>query len=464
MLSKTFRVPLILVLILVLAAAPLASRAQSPVNLRIFVGLGTGTDEKQRNDQDALAKVWNDQHPDIQIKFEYNDYATSREVLLTQVAAGNVPDIVGPVGIGGLNSTGDLWADLSSYIEKDKAELKLDDLEKATLELYQLNGKDIAIPLGVYPSFIFANKDLFEAAGAALPPTDYNNGKPMYEGRLWDMESVRQLAIKLTQDKNGNFADEASFDPNNIAVYGFADIDIDMRGYAQLFSPGHAGVAPDGKTAIFNDPAYVEAMQWRHDAIFKDHFFPDASAQKVLTNAQTTNTFASGKVAMYYAHTWALDAIKDVSFKWVAGVAPVAPNGKLTARINADTFAILDKSPNKDAAWQVLKWLTSSEIASKACVIYGCLPARLSARSAWENEIKSTFPDLDLNVVYGAIPYLDVINSEAPMPNYNQAWDATNQFFSALDSDASLDVKAALDKFNTQEQAIFDGKAPASGS
>jgi multiple sugar transport system substrate-binding protein len=436
------------------------ANAQSVTNIRIYVGLGTGTDDNQRQAEDALAKEWNDANADIQIKFDYNDYSSARDVLLTQNAGGNSPDIVGPVGIGGLNSTGNLWADLSTYIQQDKAELNLDDLEPATLQLYQLGGKDIAIPLGVYPSFMFVNKDLFSQAEATLPPTDYNDGKPMYEGKLWDMEAVRQLAIKLTQDKNGVFADEADFDPQNIAVYGFADIDIDMRGYAQLFSPGHAGVADDGKTAIFNDPTYVQAMQWRHDAIFKDHFFPDASAQKDLTNAGTTIGFSNGKVAMYYGHTWALDALQGVNFKWAAAVAPVAPNGKMTARINADTFAIMDKSPNKDAAWKVLKWLTSSAVASKACAIYGCLPARQSARADWEKQIKTNFPDLDLNIVYGAIKYLDNPNSEAPMPNYSQAFDTFSQFFSALDSDPTLDVAAGLDKLNTQMQAVFDGTAP----
>jgi len=446
---------------LMLASVPgHAANAAAVTNLRIFVGLGTGTDPTQEKEADALAKTWNDAHPDIQIKFEYNDNATVKDILLTQVASGNVPDIVGPVGIGGLNETGDFWADLSSYVTKDKTALKLSDFDQSTLNLYQLNGKDIAIPLGIYPSFVFANKDLFDQAGLKLPPTAYNNGKPMYQGKVWDMSAVQDLAIKLTQDKNGKFADEAGFDPTKIAVYGYADIDDIFRGYIQNWSPGHAGVAKDGKTAIFNDPVIVQAMQWRHDAIFKYHFFPDLSAQNLLNNNGNTETFAAGNVAMVYSHTWSLDGIKDVKFKWVAADAPVAPNGKLTARINADTFAIMDKSTNKDQSWQVLKWLTSSEVAAKACAIYGCLPARSSARSAWETQTKTDFPSLDLNVVYGAVKYLDNPNSEAPMPSYNQAFDALTQFISTLDSTPDFDVATELNKLNTQMQAIFDGKVP----
>src|SRR6202011_3121138 len=118
----------------------------------------------------------------------------------------------------------------------------------------------------------------------------------------------------------------------------------------------------------------IQAMQWRHDAIFKYHFFPDAAAQKDLTNSGNSVAFPSGKVALETTHTWALDGLKGVKFNWVAAVSPVAPNGKLTARINADTFALLDKGQHKDQAWEVLKWLTSSDTAAKACNIYGCLP------------------------------------------------------------------------------------------
>ncbi len=448
---------------LVAAVSPLGmAHAANPTTIRIYVGLGTGTDTDQITAENALAKQWNDANPDIQIKFDVVSYDTARDVLLTQVAGDNPPDIVGPVGISGLNSTGDLWQDLTSYIAKDKAALNLNDFEPATLNLYQLNGKEIAIPLGVYPSFMYVNKDIFTQAQLPLPPTDYNNGKPQYQGKLWDRAALRDLAIKLTQDKSGNYADEKSFDPTNIAVYGFGDVDIDMRGFAQEFSPPDNGVKADGKTADFNNPVFVQAFQWLHDGIYKDHFFPDASAQTALTNGGNSISFAGGQLAMDYSHTWAMGSLKGVKFHWVAAVAPVAPNGKLTARIDADTFSIVNKSKNKDAAWTVLKWLTSADTASKLCGIYGCLPARSSARADWEKTTKATFPDLDLNVVYGAIKYLDTPNYDAFMPNYNQAFDQTNQFWTAVASDPNMDVKTELDKLNTQMQAIFDGKVPTS--
>jgi len=110
--------------------------AQSPTQIRIFVGLGTGDRPDQKDPQDAVAKLWNDSHSDVQITFDINANTTARDVLLTQAAGDNPPDLIGPVGIRGLYDSIQLWEDLSPYIEKDKVALNLDDYDPATLKLF----------------------------------------------------------------------------------------------------------------------------------------------------------------------------------------------------------------------------------------------------------------------------------------------------------------------------------------
>ncbi len=177
--SKLFRVSIILAVAvaIVLGAAPRTTRAADVANIRIFVGLGTGTHDTDKVVQDALAKEWNDAHPDIQIKFDINDNNTARDVLLTQAASDNPPDIAGPAGIRAVNETGALWADLSTYIDKDKDALKLDDYDPAVLELFKsLGGKNLSVALGIYPSFMWVNEDVFKAAEVPLPPKKW--GEP----------------------------------------------------------------------------------------------------------------------------------------------------------------------------------------------------------------------------------------------------------------------------------------------
>ena len=433
-----------------LSAAPHnVSKAADATTIRIYVGLGAGTQPGQITAEQALEQQWNSSHTDIKIQFEIVTNGPARDALLTEAAGDNPPDIVGPVGIKGLYDAGDLWADLTKMIADNKVDLK--DLDPATLKLYQLNGKEIAIPLGIYPSFLFVNKDLFKQAGVALPPTTYGpKGVATYDGKPWDMTALRTVAMKVTIDANGKAADEAGFDPKNIASYGFSDSWSDLRGWGSHFAPRDVGVTADGKPD-FSQPAYVAAMKWYNDAIWKDHFYPGKDANANLK----PNDFASGQVAMEYAPTWFDWWTADAKFDWGLAVAPAAPGGdKLVARMNADTFAIVNKSKNKDAAFKVLTWLTGDGEA-QICAIYGCLPARKSAQPKWEEGIKKAVPQYDLSIIYGAIPYLDAPNYEGYLPNYSKSWDAMQTVYTSIYSAGVDDPEAALKDLDSKLATIY---------
>ena len=52
---------------------------------------------------------------------------------------------------------------------------------------------------------------------AAYPPHEVGD---QYEGKEWTWATVRELAMKLTVDANGNDATSADFDPANIVQCG----------------------------------------------------------------------------------------------------------------------------------------------------------------------------------------------------------------------------------------------------
>lgn len=256
----------------------------------------------------------------------------------------------------------DLWADLTSYIERDSAELALDDFDAASLNLYELGDKTIALPFGVYPSFMYVNETIFNDAGVELPPTEYG---------AWTWADLRDRAMAVTQDANGNYLGEEGFDAENIEVYGYYPFWSNFRQAAEAFSPTDAGVQlnDDGTvTAIFNQEAIQQAMQFYHDAIYVDHFQPNADAENSIGEGVST-PFDSGRVAMGLSHTWLFGSLSDaIDFDWNVYPSPTAPNGITTARVHADTFAIMDSYPNKDAAWEVLKWLTTKASTARHAI------------------------------------------------------------------------------------------------
>jgi multiple sugar transport system substrate-binding protein len=87
------------------------------------------------------------------------------------------------------------------------------------------------------------------------------------------------------------------------------------------------------------------------------------------------------------------------------------------------------------------------------------MPARLSVRSDWEATWLNAFPQLNLDVVYGAVEYLDAPNHEGFMPNYARAWDALEVYWNALRADPEMDAVAELENLNVEVQGIFDEAA-----
>ncbi len=92
-----------------------------------------------------------------------------RRQLKTQIAAGNAPDIIGPVGVEGLNLFRDHLLDLAPLIAKTG--YNVPGVDPKLVDFFKLGegGATIGVPYAVYPSFIYYNKDLFDEARPALP-------------------------------------------------------------------------------------------------------------------------------------------------------------------------------------------------------------------------------------------------------------------------------------------------------
>ena len=85
--------------------------------IRWYCCLGTGDSPENVEVEKAVIEQWNSTHEDIKIAGEFVLYAQAYDTLAAEVASGNPPDIVGPVGYGGANAFPDQWLDLQPLIE-----------------------------------------------------------------------------------------------------------------------------------------------------------------------------------------------------------------------------------------------------------------------------------------------------------------------------------------------------------
>ena len=113
-----------------------------------------------------VVETFNASHPDIHLTFEAVPYAGANDALATEIASGNGPDIVGPVGIGGANAFHGQWLDLAPLIAEERTTTCRASRSDA-VNIYKLDEGQVGIPFAIYPSVLFYAKSLFDEAGLA---------------------------------------------------------------------------------------------------------------------------------------------------------------------------------------------------------------------------------------------------------------------------------------------------------
>jgi multiple sugar transport system substrate-binding protein len=231
------------------------------VVIRWYCCLGTGDAPEQVEVERKVAEDFNASHPGIHLQFEGFVYAAARDALSVQLGAGNGPDIVGPVGIGGAEAFHGQWLDLQPFI--DKTSFDMSQFPESTVELYNAGGEgQVGIPYAIYPSVLFYKADMFKEAGLEEPPHEWNAQYKMPDGsmRPWDYDTIREIAKILTVDENGADATESGFDPDKIVQWGFEPQRDDLRQTGAYFGAG-SFMASDGKTAQIPEPWKAA---WKH--------------------------------------------------------------------------------------------------------------------------------------------------------------------------------------------------------
>jgi multiple sugar transport system substrate-binding protein len=438
-----------------LALASLAATAQSGRSTVVwFVGVGTGGQPAQIEGEKAAVERFNKSSEKIQIDLQIVDYNSARDNLSARIAAGNPPEIVGPVGNSGANWFKGQWVDLDPLIAKYKPDLS--GFEPALLKFYKESQEGTGLPYAVYPSFIFFNKALFDEAKLPYPPTKVGE---KYQGQTWDWNAMRRLSMKLTYDSKGRSATQAGFDAKNIVTFGFINqwtTDY-VTSIAAQFKPTALYNAKTGKAVV--DPSTVTALRWYYNGIWKDHFIPNQDAQNSDLLGRG-NPFNSGNVAMGFSHLWytcCLDAGKDAKVKdWGVAVVP-SYNGKTTAKLHADTFRMMKGAKNQDAAFQAMMWIMKQK---DLFTTYGAFPADVNLQDDYISAVNKKYAGVKINwtVIQDMLKYVDTPSHEAYMPNFTKAGDIQTKLLTKIMTLPNLDLAKEVSDFKAEMQRAFDEK------
>jgi multiple sugar transport system substrate-binding protein len=442
------------------APADTAAPARDRVQIRWFIGIGAGGQPEQRVAQLEVVDAFNASQDAIELVPEIVENDVAYDTLATQLASGNPPDIIGPVGRDGANSFAGRYLALDDLIASTG--LDLGRWPEGTVENFrEPDGKLYGLPFASFPSFVYFNKDLFDEAGLPYPPQEYGpDGTAVYgegteyEGN-WDFAKVTEIAAILAVDANGVDATDPSFDRTQTVQWGFVWQWTDRLFQQGSFWGAGAPMAADGTAAI--PQAWQDEWAWYHDAVWGSGFAPDQT--QLDSELLAGNAFKSGNVAMAASHLWYTCCIRDDE----AGIAgdfydiAVMPSndGVVTTNMHADTFRILSSTEHPDEAFEVLTYLLD-DAALDLLTAYGAAPADPALTEAFFASLDERYPQgVNWQVAIDSAQFADAPSHELFVPGWDAYKLRMDDLKTALLSNPDLDVEAEVGALEADLTAIF---------
>ncbi|WHY94757.1 sugar ABC transporter substrate-binding protein [Neobacillus cucumis] len=225
---------------------------------------------------------------------------------------------------------------LDPYVKRDHFDLNR--WPKSVLDLSTFDNKLLSLPVRAHVQMLFYRKDIFKKLNLQ-PPTTWS-----------ELETDSK---KITENTNlSGIVPYYASGNNGQNLYMWT---------AYLWSNG-GDIFDKNMKPTFASKQGVEATQKYIDLLVKDKVAPPGS---VTFGEQDSRTyFKQGKGAMWVGWWWVYPEFNstETTAKGVAGNVGFAPvpgwEGK-QSQANVSTFplAMMKGSKNKDAAWEVLKWI-----------------------------------------------------------------------------------------------------------
>jgi multiple sugar transport system substrate-binding protein len=306
------------------------------------------TDPAMLSWEKNMIKTFEESHPNISVELQRIPQTEIDQRLSTMIAGGKLADVWSSnwsnsgfltyLRMGGI-------MDLTPFFQKD--DQFLSTLNKEIVDQFTVDGKNYGVPMLNLGSFIYYNKELFDAAGVDYPPTDW-------EDTSWNYDKVLEVAQKLSHDVG-----------TSKQVFGFMNsFSADLQAWAfggDFFKPdAYKSGYPDGQVQVVTD-INKQAIQYNADLINKYKVSPNQATMDAVS--QVGDPFLTGKVAMVMTGGWGFWSYNTAKFKW--GVAPMPYHEGRVAPLYADPWNISKNSKHPEEAWEFIKHLVDPKAGGK---------------------------------------------------------------------------------------------------
>lgn len=298
-------------------------------------------DTARPTDYEALFDAFSDVYPNVEIEYDYFAHTSedsAQEYLTAKAATGNLPDVVfdeaGPMTL--YISQGWVYP-VTEYVKNDPT---FNNIPANLISDYTFGGELYALPLQATFGGVYINPDVLDALNLDMPDFD------------WTLDDMLDLMKATTTTKYSATSSFSESDHWLAAVYGK---NCTMQGYDYA------------KKQFSTQASYVKALEYSANimklpGVVADNLKNSTSGGKSDYEIKfgTGDPWKEGKIAMNFAGTWMYtDALFEDSVFLPYPQDPSTP-GRINTHIDHCFMTTAVKAENRDAAFQVLRYLTYS--------------------------------------------------------------------------------------------------------
>ncbi|GGD93473.1 extracellular solute-binding protein [Paenibacillus nasutitermitis] len=369
---------------------------------------------------DALGIAFMEQYPNV--KLEYVT-AGGTAALQSMVAASDSPDVVMTYSPQPNFMKDNLLEDLTPYLEQ-YPEVNVDQFYAPSFNKYYVGDKLYGLPWNIDPNFgLHSNRKILDQYGVTdVPELNSLEDLGNYLKQFWVVKDGKQ--------------EMTTFDPSSLWGGGTAMLTWSLINGAtaeDIYDPKTRKVG-------YNNPKIVEAVEWLAD-FYQENINPERINELKGTLPENTDLFDANKMAVSFYSTKKMREEMDVI------LTPMPEEGLW---VGGYGFSLVSTSKNKDAAFQFIKWLTTTENAAKISNdILGVMPAKKDLPFLQEKAQSDPYLALALDILSKVKKYPPQTPVDLP-----ETFEA--DFVAVLNGTSSEDPQTFLDNLTKIMQQKVD--------
>jgi multiple sugar transport system substrate-binding protein len=325
-----------------------------------------------------IADKFEEKNPGIKIKINVTAWADFWTMLEAAATGGSMPDVLWMHSNQIYRyASHNMLLDLTERI-KNTEKFKLSDYPDDLSQIYNVDGKQYAIPKDFDTVGLWYNKTMFDKAGVKYPD------------ETWTWDTLYKAAKKLT----GN------------GVYGILAPLRNQEGYYPfIYQNGGTVISKDKKKSGYSDPATVEAMK------YYVRFVKEKLSPKIYGDTERAETLENGLCAMGFFGSWNIATFAKNDYMVKNFDVAVLPKGKTRATIyNGLGNAISASTKHPEEAWKFLEYLSSKEAMVEQGKLLIAIPAYKGTANDW----------IQANKAFHVKPFIDMLDYAVPYPASHQ--------------------------------------------